>query len=192
MNPKLIKKFVSALILIELIKFSNADTENDAKDLNLDEYYDTLLRFKLNSYPYSMSRYYQQLKPYSTFERRNYIKPLDHPIHEPHHHYTPEHGIEKSEFYYILPILLVIGLGSFMIPIISTIFTAMITSNNGALGFGCCSKRRDQNFRSFQNDWQEKLLNLWSNVEQVFSTSKFKNKTALSNVTIENQHKSWF
>ncbi|RWS31819.1 hypothetical protein B4U80_02602 [Leptotrombidium deliense] len=34
----------------------------------------------------------------------------------------------KSEFLYILPILLVIGLGSFLIPIMSTFFTALITS----------------------------------------------------------------
>ncbi|KAI1307223.1 hypothetical protein HDE_00825 [Halotydeus destructor] len=50
-------------------------------------------------------------------------------------------GVEKNqEFYYILPILLVIGLGSFLIPIISTFFTAMITTN-GTVG-GCCGRKR--------------------------------------------------
>lgn len=53
-------------------------------------------------------------------------------------------GLDKtSDFYYILPILLVIGLGSFLIPIISTFFTAMITSGGGA--GGCCGRRRRRN-----------------------------------------------
>lgn len=47
---------------------------------------------------------------------------------------------ERSDFYYVLPILLVIGLGSFLIPIISTFFTAMVTSSS-ALG-GCCGRRK--------------------------------------------------
>lgn len=51
-----------------------------------------------------------------------------------------EGAVEKSEFYYVLPILLVIGLGSFLIPIISTFFTALVTSS-GAIG-GCCGRRK--------------------------------------------------
>ena len=53
-------------------------------------------------------------------------------------HHPGQQLDRTSDFYYILPILLVIGLGSFLIPIISTFFTAMITS--GGMG-GCCAKR---------------------------------------------------
>ncbi len=52
----------------------------------------------------------------------------------------PGGAVEKSDFYYVLPILLVIGLGSFLIPIISTFFTALVTSSS-AIG-GCCGRRK--------------------------------------------------
>ncbi len=52
----------------------------------------------------------------------------------------PGGAVEKSDFYYVLPILLVIGLGSFLIPIISTFFTALVTSSS-SIG-GCCGRRK--------------------------------------------------
>ena len=69
-----------------------------------------------------------------------------------------------SDFYYVLPILLVIGLGSFLIPIISTFFTALITS--GGVG-GCCGRKtrgsRDNHLLF------DKINNLWDSVEKSFS-----------------------
>lgn len=57
-------------------------------------------------------------------------------------HYFGGMSVERSDFMYVLPILLVIGLGSFLIPIISTFFTAIVTSSSG-IG-GCCGRRKRQ------------------------------------------------
>ena len=60
-------------------------------------------------------------------------------------HYFGGMSVERSDFMYVLPILLVIGLGSFLIPIISTFFTAIVTSSSGV--GGCCGRRkRHQSF----------------------------------------------
>ena len=69
---------------------------------------------------------------------------------------------EKSDFYYILPILLVIGLGSFLIPIISTFFTALVTSNN-AIG-GCCGRRKRRYMKP--NFAIETIYDIWESVEK--------------------------
>lgn len=71
----------------------------------------------------------------------------------------------NSDFYYILPILLVIGLGSFLIPIISTFFTAMITS--GGLAGGCCRRRRITEKNT--PDLGEKINSLWDSLEKSIS-----------------------
>lgn len=70
-------------------------------------------------------------------------------------------GLDKSQdFFYILPILLVIGLGSFLIPIISTFFTAMVTSN-GAIG-GCCGRKRRRNADKNKPVSETTLDSFWS------------------------------
>ena len=74
------------------------------------------------------------------------------------------HAVDRtSDFYYVLPILLVIGLGSFLIPIISTFFTAMITS--GGIG-GCCGRKA----RGFRENpvLFDKLNSFWDSLEKSF------------------------
>lgn len=79
-------------------------------------------------------------------------------------------AVEKSDFYYIFPILLVIGLGSFLIPIISTFFTAMITSNSG---LGCCGKRTARlempNGELLKPALLDKVIEVLENVEGALS-----------------------
>jgi hypothetical protein len=104
-------------------------------------------------------RHQNQLYPYQQhqqFERRGY---------EDFHLFNGGHygGMDRSDFYYVLPILLVIGLGAFLIPIITTFFTALVTSNTALCG------RRKRNDH-FVLDWkpllQEKVLEMWTTVER--------------------------
>ena len=97
-------------------------------------------------------------------------------------HHPGQQLDRTSDFYYILPILLVIGLGSFLIPIISTFFTAMITS--GGLG-GCCAKRNtreDMDGKTKEGKQLNPLLsnkinNFWDTLEKSFS--KFTNRDSV-------------
>jgi hypothetical protein len=186
MNSKLIILLACVVILIELEKFSSVYAMTTYQDSLMDEGYNPLSRLKYYS-RYIPLRHYAPLRPYYSIDRRSFIKPFDSDVHGhyPHH----EHGLEKSELYYVLPILVVLGLGSFIIPVISTLFTAMITSNNGALGFGCCKRRRDENVRSLQTEWQEKIADLWSIVETAFSSGKLKNTSLSNNSTKLHQSK---
>ncbi len=88
-------------------------------------------------------------------------------------------AIEKSEFYYILPILLVIGLGSFLIPIISTFFTALVTSQ-GAIG-GCCGRRKRRGSVSDikPNFGIENIFEIWESFEKAIENfaKNFENET---------------
>lgn len=71
-------------------------------------------------------------------------------------------AVEKSDFLYILPILLVIGLGSFLIPIISTFFTALVTSSS-AIG-GCCGRRRRRDNNPMIGI--DTIFDIWGTVEK--------------------------
>lgn len=91
----------------------------------------------------------------------------------------------NSDFYYILPILLVIGLGSFLIPIISTFFTAMITS--GGLAGGCC-RRRIRLMEKNQHLFPDKITSLWDSLEK--SLSKY-SKTFASLADLNDFKNNW-
>jgi hypothetical protein len=84
---------------------------------------------------------------------------------------------EKSDFYYILPILLVIGLGSFLIPIISTFFTAIVTSNGAIGGIGGCCGRRKRRYIKPMFDI-ETIYDVWDTVEKSIEklTNNFDNE----------------
>lgn len=85
-----------------------------------------------------------------------------------------------SDFYYILPILLVIGLGSFLIPIISTFFTAMVTSGGLA---GCCGRRKRRHESSGEKPFLlEKINDLWESFEN--SVSKFTTNFTLTDTPV--------
>lgn len=94
-------------------------------------------------------------------------------------------GLDRtSDFYYILPILLVIGLGSFLIPIISTFFTAMVTS--GGVG-GCCGRRKRRHEDRPKPLLLEKINEVWETFEESWDnlTTNF-NLSDVKN-TIQNQ-----
>lgn len=118
------------------------------------------------------------IKSHSTI--RSLIPPPKFEKRQDYYHdsrgYEPLEGIfsshgsmldRNSDFYYILPILLVIGLGSFLIPIISTFFTAMITS--GGLAGGCCRRRIRLLERNQQQLFPDKISTLWDSLEQSLS-----------------------
>lgn len=103
-------------------------------------------------------------------------------------HHGGQQMERTSDFYYILPILLVIGLGSFLIPIISTFFTAMITS--GGIG-GCCAKRstreesagKTKDGRDVNPILSDKINSFWDSLEKSFT--KFSNRNTLSTDSID-------
>lgn len=76
-------------------------------------------------------------------------RPLDYSIfqkrsgYEDPSAYSSYGGLDKSDLYYVLPILMVIALGAFLIPIITTFFTAVITSQSAYCGY---KKRVDNGY----------------------------------------------
>lgn len=139
---------------------------------HLDEYH-----HKYQLYPYHHVHHQQQ-----QFERRGYE---DFHLFNGHGQYG---GMDRSDFYYVLPILLVIGLGAFLIPIITTFFTALVTSNTALCG------RRKRNDH-FVVDWKpllhEKVLEMWTTVERAFQAGLQKygnNSGANSTLNQQNNH----
>uniref|UniRef100_T1KRR9 Uncharacterized protein n=1 Tax=Tetranychus urticae TaxID=32264 RepID=T1KRR9_TETUR len=112
-------------------------------------------------------RFHQQISYYPTrrwdfqdyqYQRRGYE---DYGLFAGHHG-----GMDRSDFYYVLPILLVIGLGAFLIPIITTFFTALVTSNTAL----CGRRKRNDHLVGWKPRLQEKVLEMWTTVEKAFQT----------------------
>lgn len=94
-------------------------------------------------------------------------------------------GLDRtSDFYYILPILLVIGLGSFLIPIISTFFTAMVTS--GGVG-GCCGRRKRRHEGKPKPLLLEKINEIWEMFEESWDNFNLSNFTNTVQTELHNQ-----
>lgn len=162
-------------------------------------------------YPYMPIQYHYQRIPHRHYSSQNYtpkVKKTQTPMNNRRYDYEGRtfepvepwhHGGQQldrtSDFYYVLPILLVIGLGSFLIPIISTFFTAMITS--GGIG-GCCAKRstREESIQSKSKDSRDmnpllsdKINTFWDSLEKSFS--KFSPKNTLSSDSIDLKIETW-
>lgn len=83
-------------------------------------------------------------------------------------------NVDKSDLYYVLPILMVIALGAFIIPVITTFFTAIITSNSVN-----CERRRRSSSSAKINPLNfdehlvlnERIADLWHIFNKAFSAS---------------------
>lgn len=111
--------------------------------------------------------------------------------HEHHHssHQSPHHGWwghsldtahdKTMTIHHYLPLLIVIGLGAFLVPLLSTFFTAMFT--NGA--FNCYQRQRkwswseaaDAPFAVNSTLLSSKLADLWSRVERILRNDESTN-----------------
>jgi hypothetical protein len=95
------------------------------------------------------------------FDERTFLSEM---MHGPNHHW----GLERHDFYYILPILLVIGLGAFLIPIITTFFVALISSQGSYCGG---RKKRSYQTRDEEKPFlQQRILEVWSLLERAFDS----------------------
>jgi hypothetical protein len=126
----------------------------------------------------SMPPYLWQLKPSYYGNNRQHSKLERMARYDGLFDFYPGGAIEKSEFYYVLPILLVIGLGSFLIPIISTFFTALVTSSS-AIG-GCCGRRKRRGSLEMEPIFSiGSIYEVWDSVERAIE--KFANAFDKSN-----------
>lgn len=118
---------------------------------------------------YAMNYYYAGPPPEKSRTNPKRRQDYEIPLTRTFDHMDPYGGgqsLERtSDFYYILPILLVIGLGSFLIPIISTFFTALITS--GGIG-GCCGAVRKNRGSREHPLLLDKINNFWDSLEKSF------------------------
>ena len=105
---------------------------------------------------------YELKSPYDTFSKRSSGSRVAREDYLDGGYYGG--AIEKSDFYYVLPILLVIGLGSFLIPIISTFFTALVTSSS-AIG-GCCGRRKRRRRANQSLISIDTIYEIWQTVQK--------------------------
>lgn len=77
--------------------------------------------------------------------------------HVPHHH-------EGKEVHGLLPIITVIGIGAFMIPLLTTFFTAMISS-----GGNCCQRQKERTFADFRTDFYKAAKDIYGQVEKAIN-----------------------
>lgn len=90
------------------------------------------------------------------------------------HHAADAHDVhERTEVHSLLPIITVIGIGAFLIPLFTTFFTAMISG-----GGSCCSNRqtalkeRNGDPLDFRNqNLYEKTKDIWKQVEKAMNTT---------------------
>lgn len=133
--------------------------------------------------PYYAMNYYYTGPPQPPRSRLHPNRRQDYeiPLTRTFDHIDPYagHAVDRtSDFYYVLPILLVIGLGSFLIPIISTFFTALITS--GGIG-GCCG-RKTRGSREHPV-LLDKINNFWDSLEK--SLGKFSKNFTITSASDE-------
>lgn len=106
------------------------------------------------------------------FLERGFMSDMIYGHHHGLQHYGQHHfGLERSDFLYVLPILLVIGLGAFLIPIITTFFITLISSQGSY-----CGRRKRSVPRKEENEFilNEKVGDLWRAFEQAFSSEMIK------------------
>ncbi|XP_053209115.1 uncharacterized protein LOC128393031 [Panonychus citri] len=139
--------------------------------------------------------YYPPMKPYFSSEpvSRNYLPPTNHdrvdpwpspwpsPPHEEDHD-----DLEKTFLHYIFPTILVIGLGSLIIPIIAVFFIAFTYTNSGS-----CIKSKNKSIIDKRGSHLiPNILDLLVSVEKAFSRGEAAYKTKLKKLIPNKQRES--
>lgn len=126
--------------------------------VNIGDYYRNYRYFIPN-------QYVRQTIPLSStlIQDRSFFDGIFHPPPAHHHSLAPHHhfGVERSDFLYVLPILLVIGLGAFLIPIITTFFITLITSQGSY-----CGRRKRSLTNNHHDSLNDNITHLWTLFEQ--------------------------